>query len=134
MKKITLLFAVLFFAAIAVNAQKIKEKVQVQHNGTWYAATILKINADDGTYFITYDGWDAAWDEWVTKDKIKDYATDAPAAPLTKFKVGDKVEVEYGMIPEPATVVEVGENKYHIKYDKTGFGDKWVTEKQIKKL
>jgi transcription antitermination factor NusG len=134
MKKITLLFAVLFFAALAANAQKVNEKVQVEHNGTWYPATILKINADEGTYYIKYTDWDDSWNEWVTKSRLKDFATEKPAAPLTKFKVGDKVEVEYGMIPEPATIIEVGENKYHIKYDKTAFGDKWVTEKQIKKL
>ena len=48
--------------------------------------------------------------------------------------MGDKVEVEYGMVPEPATIMEVGENKYHIKYDNSLFGDKWVAEGQIKKL
>ena len=51
-----------------------------------------------------------------------------------KFKVGDKVEVEYGMVPEPATIIEVGENKYQIQYENTLFGKKWVVEKQIKKL
>lgn len=48
--------------------------------------------------------------------------------------MGDRVEVEYGMVPEPATVMEVGENKYRIKYDKSAFGEKWVGEKMIKKL
>jgi hypothetical protein len=51
-----------------------------------------------------------------------------------KYKVGDRVEVEYGMVPEPATIIEVGENKYHIQYDKKAFKSKWVTEAQIKKL
>ncbi len=134
MKKTILILAIFVFTAIIANAQKANEKVQVEHNGTWYPATILKINTDDGTYYIKYDGWDDSWNEWVTKDRLKDFSTDAPKAPLTKFKVGDKVEVEYGMVPEPATVIEVGENKYHIKYDKSVFGDKWVTEKQIKKL
>ncbi len=134
MKKIILAITILFASAITVTAQKTNEKVQAEHNGTWYPATILKVNADEGTWYIKYDGWDDSWNEWVTKDRLKDFATEATKAPLTKFKVGDKVEVEYGMIPEPATVIEVGENKYHIKYDKTSFGDKWVTEKQLKKL
>jgi len=38
------------------------------------------------------------------------------------------------MVPEPASIIEVGENKYHIKYDNTLFKSKWVTEKEIKKL
>ena len=70
-------------------------------------------------------------------DRLRNFktaATPAPSSPLTKFNVGDKVEVEYGMVPEPATVIEVGENKYHIKYDNTLFKDKWVTEKEITKL
>lgn len=42
--------------------------------------------------------------------------------------------MEYGMVPEPATILDVGENKYHIAYDKKVFGTKWVPEKQVKKL
>ena len=115
-------------------AQKVNEKVQIKSNGAWYPGKILKINADDHTYYVSYDGWDEGWNEWVPIDRLKDFGKEAPAQPLTKFKVGDRVEVEYGMVPEPATVIEVGENKYHIKYDKTVFKDKWVTEKEIKKL
>jgi hypothetical protein len=48
--------------------------------------------------------------------------------------MGDRVEVEYGMVSVAATIIEVGENKYHFKYDKKAFKWKWVTEDQIKKL
>lgn len=129
MKKLMLLLGLV--VASSSFAQNVGEKVQIDHNGTWYEGKIEKINAADGTYYVSYDGWDASWNEWVTKDKLKGFAVKAP---LTKFSVGDHVEVEYGMVPEPATIIEVGENKYHIKYDKTVFGDKWVTEGQIKKL
>ena len=109
--------------------QKVDEKVQIEHGGTWYDGKIMK--TDGEKYFVSYDGWDESWNEWVTVDKLKGYAVKAP---LTKFKVGDKVEVEYGMIPEPATVIEVGENKYQVEFEKSAFGKKWVTEKEIKKL
>lgn len=131
MKKLKLTFCLLLTAVLFSFAQGVNDKVKVEYNGTWYDATILKVN-DKGEYFITYDGWGDSWNEWVGANRIK---YDAPAkAALTKFKVGDKVEVEYGMVPEPATIIEVGENKYHIQYDKKAFGTKWVTEKQIKKL
>ncbi|TVR40530.1 MAG: hypothetical protein EA392_03735 [Cryomorphaceae bacterium] len=137
MKKSTLLMTFVALFALSASAQKVNEKVKVEHNGSWYDATILKVNASEGTYYITYDGWSDSWDEWVTIDRLKDYAkaaAETPKAPLTKFKVGDRVEAEYGMIPEPATIIEVGENKYHVKYDKKVFGTKWVSEHQIKKL
>lgn len=122
---------VLIFASNILLAQKVNEKVQIEYNGTWYPGKILKVNDAEGKYFISYDGWEESWNEWVTKDRLKGFQT---AQPLSKYKVGDMVEVEYGMVPEPAKVIEVGENKYKIEYEKKVFGTKWVTEKQMKKL
>ncbi|MBS1927557.1 MAG: hypothetical protein IT254_07270 [Chitinophagaceae bacterium] len=130
MKRILLALFGLVLFSFATEAQDVKDKVKVEHNGSWYDAHILKVNPEKGEYYIKYDDWSDSWNEWVTKDRLKGY--EKPA--LTKFKVGDKVEVEYGMVPAPATVVEVGENKYHIVFDKKAFGDKWVAEGQIKKL
>ena len=130
----------MIFTAIAVtiaafaNAQQVGEKIQIESAGSWYPGKVLDYNTETSQYFVAYDGWGDGFNEWVTKERIKGGATSAPKAPLTKFQVGDHVEVEYGMVPEPATILEVGENKYHIKYDNTLFGDKWVAEKQIKKL
>jgi hypothetical protein len=135
MKKSTLIVSVLLLFSIASYAQKVGDKVQIQHNGTWYDGKILKVNAEEEEYYVSYDGWSESWNEWVGSDRLKGFsAPEAPKAALRKYKVGDRVEVEYGMIPEPATVMEVGENKYRIKYDKKVFGEKWVTEAQIKKL
>lgn len=136
MKKVFLLLALatMYFGA---SAQKVNDHVSVEHDGNWYEATVLRVDAEKNEFFIKYDDWDESWNEWVGPSRIKGgtkAAPPAPAAPLTKYKVGDKVEVEYVMIPQPATVVEVGENKYHIKYDNSLYGDKWVSEKQIKKL
>lgn len=134
MKNTITLITLLVLFSLQVAAQKVNEKVQVDYNGSWHDATILKVNAAEGQYYITYDGWSDSWDEWVTKDRLKGYEVAPEKSPLTKFKVGDKVEVEYGMIPAPATVVDVGENKYHIKFDNKLYGDKWVTEREITKL
>lgn len=43
--------------------------VQVQWQGQWYPATILKVNGDK--YLIHYDNYDSSWDEWVTTDRLK---------------------------------------------------------------
>ncbi len=68
-----------------------------------------------------------------TRDKLIAYAnTFEKSAVLTKYKVGDKVELEYGTILEPATIIEIDGNKYHIEFDKKVLGDKWVSEEQIK--
>lgn len=127
MKKLFLL-SVLLFGFNAVQAQKVNEKVQIESNGSWYEGKILEINDEEETYFVSYDGWGEISNEWVSKDRLKFKKATG------KYKVGDRVEVEYGMIPEPATIIEVGENKYHIQYDKKAFKSKWVTEGQIKKL
>lgn len=139
MKKFTFLAVACLMFIFSANAQQVGDKVQIEWSGSWYDGEILKVDGDE--YYITYDGWDDSWDEWVTIDRLKGYGkqSSAPAqkdsgTKLTKFKVGDKVEVEYGMIPEPATVIEVGENKYHIEFHDKLKGDKWVKEHEITKL
>lgn len=135
--KTSILLGIALILSLQLSAQKVNDKVQVEYNGSWHDATIKKVNSADGEYFITYDGWSDSWDEWVTIDRLKGHET-APAesasSPLTKFKIGDKVEAEYGMIFEPASIIEVGENKYHIEYHNKLFGDKWLKESQIRKL
>ncbi|MDB5284074.1 MAG: At domain protein [Bacteroidota bacterium] len=134
MKKIILSVLLLNFLVLFSYAQRVNDKVQVEHAGFWYDAVILKANAADGTFLIKYKDWDDSWNEWVGTDRIKGGTVEQAPAPLTKFSVGDKVEVDYGMVPAPATVIEVGTNKYHIKFDKSVFGDKWVTEREVKRL
>lgn len=135
MKAMFLTLASLFMFGSLTHAQKVNDAVEIESNGSWYPGKILKVDGDK--YFVTYDGWSDSWDEWVTVARLRGFkaaAAPAPASPLTKFKVGDRVEVEYGMIPAPATVIEVGENKYHIQYDNKLYKSKWVTEREIKKL
>ena len=127
MKKLFLL-STFYFGFNAVHAQKVNEKVQIESSGSWYEGKIIEINEEEETYFVSYDGWGEISNEWVSIDRLKFKKATG------KYKVGDRVEVEYGMIPEPATIIEVGENKYHIQYDKKAFKSKWVSEGQIKKL
>lgn len=125
MKKIILVFMFFVFQA---NAQSVNDKVQIESGGTWYDGKIEKINEEGTEFYVSYEGWGESFKEWVTLERLKITKKTA------KYKVGDRVQVEYGMIPEAATVIEVGENNYHIKYDKDLLGTKWVKESQIKKL
>lgn len=137
MKKIIFLVTIIFlFSCYFGHAQKAGEKIQIESNGSWYDGKILKVIAAEKNYFISYDGWSESRNEWVGVERIIGFAQaeEEPLPAPKKFKVGDRVEAEYGMIPGPATVIEVGENKYHIQNDKKVFGTRWVTEKQIKKL
>lgn len=50
-------------------AWKKGDKVKVEWNGQWYAATILDIG--DGKYKIHYEGWGNEWDEWVKPERME---------------------------------------------------------------
>ena len=128
MKRIIFLFA-FFVVTCAIHAQRVNDKVEIEYSGSWYTGKILKVEGD--RYFVTYEGWSDSWDEWVPLSRLRNFQH---AVKTGAYQVGDRVEVEYGIIPEPATVIEVGENKYHIKYDNSLFGTRWVSESQIKKL
>lgn len=130
MKKL-IIMAIFSLGTLKIFAQKVNEKVKIESSGAWYDGKILKVNEAEKKYFVKYDNWEDSWNEWVTIDRLKDFQEKQA---LSKFRVGDMVEVEYGMIPEPAKVIEVGENKYKIEYEKKVFGTKWVTEAQMKKL
>lgn len=62
----------LFDEALDVH-QKIKslrdDAWEVEWGGTWWPAEILQLG--DGKTLIHYTGWDDAWDEWVTPERIR---------------------------------------------------------------
>lgn len=133
MKKAYLSLVFIALGALVASAQSVGDKVQIESAGSWYPGKVLKV--EDDRFYVHYDGWSDGFDEWVEADRLKFSKAAAPAGGVTgKFKVGDMVEVEYGMIPAPAKVVEVGENKYKIAYENSLYGTKWVTEKEMKKL
>lgn len=47
----------------------VKDHVQVEWNGQWYPAVILKLKGKK--YLIHYDGYESKWDEWVGEDRMK---------------------------------------------------------------
>ncbi len=47
----------------------VKDRIQVEWNGQWYPAVILKVKGNK--YFIHYDGYDNSYDEWVGEKRMK---------------------------------------------------------------
>jgi len=45
------------------------EQVEVKWNEKWYPATVLRV--EKRGYYIHYKGYDASWDEYVWKDRIR---------------------------------------------------------------
>lgn len=98
-------------------------QVDVEWHGTWYPAKVLE--QKDGKFYIKYDGYSDASNEWVGKERIR-FPDKAAAAP-------DKVEVEWAGTWYPAKVLEKKDGKSLIKYD--GYGDsfnEWVGPDRIR--
>jgi hypothetical protein len=55
--------------ATGVAVAALGKRVEVEWGGTWWPAEILQTKGDKSQ--IHYTGWDASWDEWVTKERIR---------------------------------------------------------------
>ena len=51
------------------NPFSIGQRVKVEWNGTWWDASVLKV--EPSSFFITYEGFDSSWDEWVGPSRIE---------------------------------------------------------------
>ena len=79
MKKRFLILAALTSAFTALGTAALPEsamagtcrpggQTQVLWKGNWYDATLLA--AEDGLCYITYNGYDSSWDEWVEPARL----------------------------------------------------------------
>lgn len=99
---------------VAAWSYKINDRVQVEWKGAWYPAKVIKV--DGGKYLIHYDGYPAAYDEWVTTARMKGLSVPA-------YKVGDSIKVSWKGKWYPATIIRENDGKYLIHY--TGFESSW---------
>ena len=44
--------------------------VEVEYDGDWFPARVLRVAGDE--YYVTYDGYESDWDEWVDDSRIRD--------------------------------------------------------------
>ena len=51
------------------NPFSVGQRVKVEWNGEWWDASVVKV--EPSTFFITYEGFDSSWDEWVGPSRIK---------------------------------------------------------------
>ena len=54
---------------ITTKQYAVGSNVDVLWKKKWYAARVLKVK--DGVHFITYDGYESDWDEWVSSKRIR---------------------------------------------------------------
>ncbi|WP_461428030.1 MBT domain-containing protein [Gymnodinialimonas sp.] len=66
---------------------------QIEWNGSLWAGTILEGPNAEGACFVTYDGWDASWNEWVAPDRIAPVEVAAPAS--ASCPVGAVLEIQW---------------------------------------
>ncbi|MEO8587825.1 MAG: agenet domain-containing protein [Flavobacteriales bacterium] len=122
-----LLLLIVLFTASA-RAQNVNDAVEIDFKGVWYPGKILKVDGEK--YFVSYDEWDAVWNEWVGKERLRNITSTTPPppppAPEAKYKVGDRVEIQFGFNTANATVMSFGEGKYELKVD--DMDTIWYTE------
>ena len=70
MKKLFFFVIMMCIGTFAAQAQKVGEKIEIDHNGTWYKGKIEKMEGDK--YWVSYDDWDESWNEFeMVKIAIK---------------------------------------------------------------
>jgi hypothetical protein len=123
----TLLLLFLALTGATAFAQNVNDAVEIEFKGVWYPGNILK--AEGEKYFVSYDEWDAVWNEWVGQERLRNSTVAAPPpppAPQLKYHVGDRVEIQFGFGTVNATVMGIGEGKYELKMD--DMDTIWYTE------
>lgn len=142
MVRLSLLAKLLVIATFGLAGCKrtygIGDHVLVQWEGDVYPAFI--IDAPNPSRFkVHYDGYDAAWDETIPRDRIKGLvegtvripeppakvrAKAISAAQSNRYKLNDRVRVEWhGQIYAATITGIVGQEQYRVRYD--GYGQEW---------
>lgn len=125
--------------AACTRAYDVGDHVLVEWEGKNYPAMIIDVPGP-GKVKVHYDGYDEMWDEVIPKARLKGRIEGtvspvpeppekvrraaAEAAKSNKFKIGDRVTVEFHRHFYPAVVVGVvGPEKYRVHYE--GYGNEW---------
>jgi len=106
----------------AAQEYKVGELVEAaDYRGVWYKSKIADVDADK--YRVHFFGFDAAWDEWVTSEKIR-YSED--------YDFGREVEVEQNGVWYKALIVDSRFNTEHL-VTYIGYNeDEWVKDERIR--
>lgn len=107
-------------------AEGLGRHVEVEWKGTWYPAQVIEVGEDQEK--VHYVDFDAAWDEWVSPDRVR-----TPQVP--RLPKGTRVEVLWPQDKTwyPATVMASQFGLHKVHYD--GYShewDDWVASKSVK--
>ena len=86
------------------------QKGKVLWQGTWYSAKVL--DKSNNKCFITYEGYNSSWDEWVGADRFRG-----------DYEVGQSVEILWKGTWYPGRILDIKGNQYKITY--TGYNSSW---------
>lgn len=95
---------------ISNNFCSVDQRAEVYWEGNWYQATVLDV--EDNSCFISYEGSDSSWDEWVQAERFR-----------IPFGTGDSVRVLWKGEWYPARILNVSDSNYYIHYE--GYDSSW---------
>jgi RNA binding activity-knot of a chromodomain len=137
-RRLSILMLALALLSGCKRAYDVGDKVLVEWEGEVYPAVILEIPGP-GKVKVHYEGYDEMWDEAIARSKIKgriegnEPIPDPPekvrrkameAAKTNRYKIGDRVKVQFQNHYYPAVIVGVvGPERYRVHYD--GYGNEW---------
>ena len=128
---------------------RVGDRVLVEWDGNDYPASILVIESQ-ARFRVHYEGYESIWDESVpatrVKGKVKGHVPPPPPpprvrarmnpgnkAPISTFRQGDRVKVEWKGAPYSATILEVlGNERYRVHYD--GYDANWDETVDISRI
>ena len=88
----------------------IGQRGKVLWQGKWYSAKVL--NTSGSQCYITYEGYDSSWDEWVGPDRFRG-----------SYQVGQSVQILWRGKWYPGQILGVSGNQYKVTY--YGYDSSW---------
>ena len=86
------------------------QRGEVLWKGAWYPARV--INVSNNSCYITYEGYDSSWDEWVEPGRFR-----------AVFAIGQSVRILWKGKWYPGRILNINRDKYFITYD--GYDSSW---------
>ncbi len=102
--------------------------LKVFWGGKIWDAKVTK--ADDEFLFITYPGWPAYWDEWITSRRVA--SAGAAAGQLGSLEAGALVQIEWHGGWYPGKVLRKEGPRHLVTYD--GYGKEWDEWVELSRL
>ena len=86
------------------------QRGEVFWKGAWYPAQVK--NVSNNSCYITYEGYDSSWDEWVEPSRFR-----------AVFRVGQSVKILWKGQWYPGRILDVNRSSYLVTYD--GYDSSW---------